>query len=79
MGWKFDFSVVAMGDRDPGPDQVPHKSLETTNHSIKKKKKSKKSPLFPWFFTLPGIAFTTPVLQNITSSILISKIHAKNP
>jgi len=26
MGWKFDFAVVAMGDRDPGPDQVPHKS-----------------------------------------------------
>ena len=30
-------------------------------------------------FTLPGISFTTPILQNITSSILISKIHAKNP
>jgi len=26
MGWKFDFAVVAMGDRDPGPDPVPHKS-----------------------------------------------------
>jgi len=36
-------------------------------------------PLFLWFFTLPGISFMTSVLQNIKSSILISKIHAKNP
>ena len=36
-------------------------------------------PQFSLFFTLPGISFTTPVLPNITSSILISKIHAKNP
>ena len=36
-------------------------------------------PLFLSFFTLPGISFTTLVLQNITSSILISKFHAKNP
>jgi len=26
MKCKFDFSVVAMGDPDPGPDRVPHKS-----------------------------------------------------
>jgi len=25
MKWEFDFSVVAMGDRDPGPDRVPRK------------------------------------------------------
>jgi len=35
--------------------------------------------LSPWFFTLPGISFTTPVLENIRSSILISKIYTKNP
>jgi len=26
MKGKFDFSVVAVGDRDPGPDRVPYKS-----------------------------------------------------
>jgi len=35
--------------------------------------------LFPWFFTLPGMAFTTPLIQNITSSVLTTKTHAKNP
>ena len=54
---------------------------KTTNTWLKKerKRKKKKSILFPWFFTLPGISFTTPVLQNITSFMLISKIHAENP
>ena len=28
MKCKFDFSVVAMGDRDPGPDRIPHKSCD---------------------------------------------------
>jgi len=36
-------------------------------------------PRFACFFTLPGISFTTLVLQKITSSSLISKFHAKNP
>ena len=36
-------------------------------------------PLFPACFTLPSTSFTTPLLQNITSSILISTIQAKNP
>lgn len=26
MKCKLDFSVVAMGDRDAGPDWIPHKS-----------------------------------------------------
>jgi len=34
MGWKFDFSVVAMGDWDPGPDRVPHKSRYTRSSSL---------------------------------------------
>jgi len=51
--------------------------LVLNNKYLIVKKKKKKSPLLPCFCTLPGISFTTPVCQNMTTSILISKIHAK--
>ena len=33
----------------------------------------------PFFFTLPSIHYSTSVLSNITSSISVIQIHAKNP